>query len=73
MTWDDPDDDVPSGSVGEITGPFDEEGEPEWYVQFPNGEWHFPVAQLRFYDSADSSGGVFSCAKFELRHFPTND
>jgi hypothetical protein len=49
VIWVDSDYDVPAGSVGEITGPFDEEGEPEWYVQFPNGEWHFPVGQLQLH------------------------
>ena len=50
VTWMDSDDDVPWGSVGEITAYFDEEGVPEWYVRFPNGEWHFPVEQLRLHE-----------------------
>ena len=27
------------------------EGEPGRYEQLPNGEWHFPAAQLRLYGS----------------------
>lgn len=43
VSWNDCDEDVPKGSVGPVT---------EWYsdtrvrVDFPNGNWHFPIDEL---------------------------
>jgi len=43
VTWDDEDEDVPEGHVGEVTGWRDNE---RVHIQFPNGNWHFPINEL---------------------------
>jgi hypothetical protein len=43
VTWNDNDDDVPEGHVGEVTGWYTDD---RVHIGFPNGNWHFPLDEL---------------------------
>lgn len=60
VTWNDVDDDVLEGHVGEVTGWKDNE---RVYINFPNGSWHFPTDELCIVDRPkrgreDEAGGA---------------
>merc|ERR1711990_1388946 len=47
VSWNDNDEDVPEGSVGEVTGWKDDT---RVHIEFPNGNWHFPIDELTLID-----------------------